>query len=74
MALTSDEVVRLARLRADRDLIISGKSVSKISAHGRSKDMAPADLGKLDGEISALEAKAVTGRVRRRGSITFRFR
>lgn len=74
MALTPDEVVRLARLKADRDLIISGKSVSKISAHGRSKDMAPADLGKLDGEISALEAKAATGRVRRRGSIAFRFR
>ncbi|WP_292045853.1 MULTISPECIES: hypothetical protein [unclassified Brevundimonas] len=73
MALTDDDVIRLARLRADRDAQISGRAVSKVASNGRSKDMAAADLKRLDGEIEALEAKALTGRSRRRGAITFRW-
>lgn len=74
MALTEDDVARLARLQAARDAQISGKAVSRISAHGRSKDMAPADLGRLEGDIETLQAKAATGRARKRGSVTFRWR
>lgn len=73
MALTEDDVIRLARLRADRDAQISGRAVSKVASNGRSKDMVAADLKRLDGEIEALEAKALTGRSRRRGAITFRW-
>ena len=74
MALNEDDAARLARLKVSRDAQISGRAVSKISAHGRSKDMAPADLKRLDGEIEALESAAASGRVRRRGALTFRFR
>lgn len=73
MALTDDDLIRLARLRADRDAQISGRAVSKVASNGRSTDLAAADLKRLDGEIEALEAKALTGRSRRRGSITFRW-
>lgn len=73
MALDDLDRERLVRLRADRDAQISGRAVSKIASNGRSKDMSPADLKRLDGEIEALEAKALTGRVRRRGAISFRW-
>jgi hypothetical protein len=74
MALTEDEIARLARLQAAREAQISGKGVSRISAHGRAKDMAPADLGRLEGDIETLQSKAATGRARKRGSVTFRWR
>lgn len=73
MTLTTDEAARLVRLREARDRQISGHAVTKIASHGRSKDMAPADLDRLEGDIAALEAKALTGRVRRRGAIGFRW-
>lgn len=74
MALNDDDAARLARLKASREAQISGRAVSRISAHGRAKDMAPADMKRLDGEIEALETAASSGRVRRRGALTFRFR
>lgn len=74
MALSDADTARLLRLRAARDALISGRAVSKISAHGRSKDMAAADLGRLEGEIEALEATQTRGVTRRRGALTFRFR
>lgn len=74
MALTADELLRLNRLKADRDLQISGRAVSKVASGGRSKEMSSADLARMETEIERLEVKALTGRVRRRGSITFRFR
>lgn len=73
MALSEAAAARLAQLEAARDNLISGRAVSKISAHGRSKDMAPADLKRLDGEIEALRAQASSGARRRRGALTFRF-
>lgn len=73
MALTTEEAARLTRLREARDRQISGTAVSKIASNGRSKDMAPADLDRLEGDISALEAKALTGRARKRGAVGFRW-
>lgn len=74
MALTAEETARLVRLRADRDAQIGGRGLSKIASGGRSKEFAQADLDRLEGDIAALEAKALTGRARKRGAITFRFR
>lgn len=74
MALNDDDAARLARLKASREAQISGRAVSRISAHGRAKDMAPADMKRLDGDIEALETASASGRVRRRGALTFRFR
>lgn len=73
MALSDAEAARLAQLEAARDALISGRSVSKISAHGRSKDMAPADLSRLEGEIETLRMAQQSGNRRRRGALTFRF-
>ncbi len=73
MALSPEDQLRLQRLRAAREDLISGRAVSKVASNGRSKDMAPADLAALDSDIAALEAAALTGRVRRRGSIGFRW-
>ena len=74
MALNDDDAARLARLKASREAQISGRAVSRISAHGRAKDMAPADMKRLDGDIEALETASASGRVRGRGALTFRFR
>ena len=72
MALTPEETLRLAGLRAARDRLIKGESVAKVTSGGRSVDYAQADLGRLEGEIDALAQR--DGGRRKRGAITFAFR
>jgi len=75
MALSTEDAARLASMKAARDRLLKGEAVAEVSSGGRSKKYAQADLAGLEGQIDALEASAVSGRpVRRRGSITFRFR
>lgn len=73
MALTTEESARLTRLREARDLLASGQAVEEVRSGGRAKRYQAGDLGSLDGQIAALEAKTTaTGRLR--GALTFRFR
>jgi hypothetical protein len=76
MALSPEDATRLARLRADRAAALDPKRVTKIASAGRSMEMAIPDLDRIEGEIALLEAadKSPTGRLRRRGAITFAFR
>jgi len=75
MALSSEDTVRLANLKAARDRLISGGQVAKVTSGGRTVEYGQADMARLDGEIDGLEASATTTAPRRkRGAITFRFR
>lgn len=75
MALSDADAARLASLRTARDNLISGQAVSKITSGGRTVEYGPADLQRLNGDISALEAaEARNGTVRRRGPIRFAVR
>lgn len=74
MALTDAEALRLATLTAQRDALIGGGAVKKITHGSRSKELTEGNADKLQAEIDRLEAKAVTGSARRRGAITFALR
>ncbi|WGM45246.1 hypothetical protein KOAAANKH_00107 [Brevundimonas sp. NIBR10] len=76
MALSTEDAARLARLRADRASALDPNRAIKIAQAGRSIEKAVPDLKRIDAEIAALEAASLTpsGRVRKRGAITFRFR
>lgn len=76
MALSPADAARLEQLRLKRDQVMTGGQVTKVATAGRSMEMTEASLESLNAEIDALEAAAQTstGRIRRRGSVTFRFR
>ncbi len=76
MALSTEDATRLARLKTDLATAMDPNRVTKVSSGGRSIEKAAPDLERMQAEIDALEAAALTttGRVRRRGAITFRFR
>lgn len=75
MALSTEDAARLARLKSDRAAALDPNRVTKVASGGRSIEKATPDLKRIQAEIDALEAAAqtTTGRVRRRGAITFRF-
>lgn len=75
MALSTEDAARLAQLRAQMAAALNPDRVSKVTSAGRSIEKANPDLDRLQGQIDALEAAASTpsGRLRRRGSITFRW-
>ena len=73
MALTTEDAARLADLRAAYDKLIKGEKVASVTAFGRRKDYAQADLKRLKDEIDDLAAQAATTTGRRRGAIGFRF-
>lgn len=74
MALTVEQAARLAALIAQRDALIGGGAVKKITHGSRSKEMTEGNADKLQAEIDRLEAQAITGCSRRRGAITFALR
>lgn len=75
MALTTDDVARLASLKAARDAILTGKKPNKVQSGGRLVEYGPGDVARLDGEIAGLESAAASGgSVRRRGALRFRVR
>ncbi len=76
MALSPADAARLQQLRIKRDQAIGGGQITKVASAGRSMDMTAASLDSLTAEIDALEAAAQTptGRIRRRGAVTFRIR
>lgn len=74
MALTDAQAARLAALIAQRDALIGGGAVKKITHGARSKEMTEGNADKLQAEIDRLEAQATTGCNRRRGAITFALR
>lgn len=74
MALSPDDTARLASLKAQRDALIGGTKVTKVTHGPRSTELAAGDPDKLMAEIDRLEALEATGSRRRRGALTFRFR
>lgn len=74
MPLSDADAARLASLKAQRDALIGGSKVRRITHGQRTKEMADGDPDKLQAEIDRLEAQAATGSARRRGAVTFRFR
>ena len=75
MALSTEDAARLASLKASLAAVLDPNRVTKVASGGRSIEKATPDLKKIQSEIDALEAASLTstGRVRRRGAITFRF-
>lgn len=72
MSLSDADAARLARLKASKDALISGKSTRKVQSGGRLLENFDADLRRLQGEIDALETESATGRpAARRGAIRF---
>lgn len=74
MPLSLTEAARLASLRAQRDALIAGTKVTKVTHGARSTELAQGDPDKLQAEIDRLEAQEATGSRRRRGALTFQFR
>lgn len=71
MALSNEDQLRLTRLKAAYDLVITGERVTVTQSSGRRVEYGPADAGRLKTEIDALEAKAAPGG-RQRGALRFR--
>ena len=74
MALTTAEVVRLAKLKEAYDKLIMGKAVQEVESDGeRMRWMQPteANIKRLEREISALESKASGTVTRQRGALRF---
>lgn len=74
MALSDADAARLAQLRIQRDALIGGTKVRRITHGQRTKEMVEGDPAALKAEIDRLEAMSVSSSSRRRGAITFRFR
>lgn len=74
MALSDADAARLAQLRIQRDALIGGTKVRRITHGQRTKEMVEGDPAALQAEIDRLEAMSVTSSARRRGAVTFRFR
>lgn len=74
MALSDADSARLAQLRIQRDALIGGTKVRRITHGQRTKEMVEGDPAALQAEIDRLEAMSVTSSSRRRGAVTFRFR
>lgn len=76
MALSTEDAARLATLRDQMAAALDPNRVTKVASAGRSIEKGTPDYERLQGQIDALEAAAMTpsGRVRRRGSMTFRWR
>ncbi len=75
MALTTEEAVRLAKLKAAYDKLIMGQAVQEVESDGeRMRWMQPTEtnIKRLERAIADLEAKAATGKVQRqRGAMRF---
>lgn len=71
MALSTEDAATLAALKAARLRLMTGAAVEKVQSGGRLVEYTPANAGKLQSEIDALEAAAATssGRLRRRGAL-----
>lgn len=74
MALTTDQVTRLAALQTAYDALISGKAVARVEFNGRLTAFGPGDVKTLKSEIDELTAAAASPSGRRRGAIGFRSR
>lgn len=71
MALTPEQSLQLAELRAARIKIGTGQGVAEVTSNGRSVKYSQANLGLLDrliGDLERLEGQPV----RRRGAVGFR--
>lgn len=72
MALTVQEQAQLAQYRAAYADLISGKQIAEVTTNGRSVKFSQANLGKLEAEISRLDAAAANcAPIRRRGAVGF---
>lgn len=76
MALSPADAARLERLKSDLATALDPNRVTKVSSGARSIEKADPDLSRIQAEIDSLEAAAATssGRIRRRGALTFRWR
>ena len=74
MALSTADAARLLALRTQRDALIGGTKINKVTHGPRSTELAEGDADKLQAEIDRLETLQTTGSSRRRGALTFRFR
>lgn len=76
MALSTADAARLAELRAQLAAALDPNRATKVTSGGRSVERATPDIKALERQIDALEAADATasGRVRRRGALTFRWR
>lgn len=73
MALTADQAMRLAKLQAAYDGLITGQNVVKVEFNGRLTSFGQGDTAKLKSEIDELNALAARSG-RRNGAVRFAFR
>jgi|WetSurMetagenome_2_1015567.scaffolds.fasta_scaffold434306_2 hypothetical protein len=69
MALTTDELARLAALRKAYDDLITGKKVTRVSIGGRLVEYGAGDMARIKQEVDSLSAKNMG---RTRGAVRFR--
>ena len=72
MALTSEEELRLAKLQAAYDKLISGQAVAEVQSDGETLKYTAGNFAHLKAAIDALNAKKASSTGRTRGAIRFR--
>ena len=69
MALSIEDQLELAQMKAVRARLVSGEQVAKVTANGRSVEYTQASLSKVEEIIAGLERRS---RPRRGGAVGFR--